>query len=265
MKQLLAGIATFSLVLVLEPARMVFAGVVMAETSLATGPDGQTKSQTKTVYLQGNKRRVERQDIAAITDLDKSIVYIVDKQHRAYAEIPLEALSAHLPHNGPGQSVKLDRTGRTRTIANHACSEYRATQGDKLEHVTISACVATDAPGAKELSQFDHKMLARLGGSGSDPAPNQADALMLEKQSVVSFRIPDPSQHQTYRTASLSAETRVDQIRLMALPPETFKPPRGFSQLHNRPGTAPPLSPQITGRTLEVIGPGSPGGSRASL
>ena len=100
----------------LASAGTVGAGVVMAETLTARGPDGQTNSQVKTIYVQGNKQKVERQDIASITDLDKSIIYIIDKQHRAYAEVPLHALSPSLAHR-PDESIKLDRTGKVRIIA----------------------------------------------------------------------------------------------------------------------------------------------------
>src|SRR5438045_8900923 len=81
-----------SFALVIASARGSFAGVVMAETSTSTGPDGQSESQLKTIYVQGNKQKIERQDVAAITDLDKSLIYVVDKQHHAYAEIALHKL-----------------------------------------------------------------------------------------------------------------------------------------------------------------------------
>jgi Domain of unknown function (DUF4412) len=239
----------------------VFAGVVMAETSVATGPDGQINSQEKTIYLQGNKQKVDRKDVAAITDLDKNIIYIIDKQHRAYAKLPIPALAPSDPSNGSGEAIKLDRTGAERTIANHPCSEYRASEGDQLEHVTITACVSTTAPGAKEISEFERKMVARLTGHTSEPSTeHQTAAVMLEKQSVVSFRIPDPSQHRPYRTASLRTQTRVNQIQLKPLPPETFQPPKGFNQFRSEPQeTAPPMSPDASGHSIEVIGPNPAG------
>src|SRR5439155_409186 len=134
-----------------------------------------------------NKQKIEREDVAAITDLDKNIIYIIDKQHHDYAEIPLQKVRPSPPDKRPGQTVTLDRTAKVRVVANHPCREYQASEGDKLEHVTISACVSSDAPGAREVSEFDRKMMARLtGGYDSHVSPaHQADALMLEKQSVV--------------------------------------------------------------------------------
>jgi hypothetical protein len=255
MKHLCFTAIVSSFLLVTAFARTLFAGVVMAETSTAKGPDGQANSQVKTIYLQGNKQRVDRQNIAAITDLDKNIVYIVDKQHRAYAELPLQALSRAPGISTHDEGIKLDRTGKVRMIANQPCSEYRASEGDKLEHVTISACVSTSAPGAREISEFERKMIARLDGHEATPSSGPQAALMLEKRSVVSFRIPDPSPHRPYRTASLLAETRVNNIQLKPLPPETFKPPKGFNKIQNGPQQAiPPLSPDAIGHTFDVMG-----------
>jgi len=248
-------------------AGTVGAGVVMAETSTARGPDGQTNSQVKTIYVQGNKQKVERQDMASITDLDRSIIYIIDKQHRAYAEVPLQALSPSLRANRPDESIKLDRTGKVRIIANHPCNEYRASKGDKLERITISACVSASAPGAKEVSEFERKMIERLRGHDSSERSSSpaAAALMLEKQSVVSFRMPDPSLHRAYRTASLLAETQVKQIQLKALPADTFKPPKGFNELRKGPHDGvPTASPHAVGNALEAVAPSPPNATQAS-
>ncbi len=259
-----ATILTFALLL--ASAGKLFAGVVMAETSRATGPDGAITSQNKTIYVQGNKQRVEREGVAAITDLDKSVLYIIDKHDRAYAAMPLRTLSQSLPGDTPGATVKLNRTGETRVIADHPCNEYRASEGDKLERVTISACVSTNAPGAKEVSEFEQKMIARLNGDASERSSgHEAAGLMLEKQSIVSFRMPDPSRRRPYRTASLLAETRINKIQLKPLPPETFKPPKGFNELRNGPREAvPAASPYSPGHTIEVIAPSALGAARPS-
>lgn len=234
------------------------AGVVMAETSTATAPNGETHTQEKTIYIQGNKQKVERQNVAAITDLDRNVIYLIDKQHHAYANVPLKAVKPSGQNGEPGARVTLDRTGKVRVVANNECNEYRASAGNTLERITISACVSTSAPGAKEASEFERKMIARLNGDGSNTAShNQISALMLDKKSVVSFRIPDPSQLRPYRLASLQAETRVKQIRTRPLPPETFEPPKGFSQLRKPQAGAPTTPPGEAGHAIEVAAIGT--------
>jgi hypothetical protein len=258
MKYLWSG-ASAAVLLVLASAGSLFAGVVMAETSFAESPNGEISSQDKTVYVQGNKQKVERGGVAEITDLDKSVIYIIDKRDRIYTEMPLQALSSSEADNMQGETI-LRKTGEIRVIANHPCSEYRTIEGNKLERVTISVCVSTSAPGAREMSEFARNMVARLGGRNSErSAEDDPAGLMLEKQSVLSFRVPDRSRGKAYHMLSVLAETRVSKIQLQPLPPETFKPPEGYSKLENQPrGTAPAISPKAPSQSLEAIAPNLP-------
>ncbi len=266
MKCLLLAAVIASVSLVLASAGTLCAGVVMAETSTTSGPTGETSSQDRTVYVQGNKQKVEILGVATITDLDNSIIYIIDKKDRAYTELPLHALSPSEPGDARDETVQLNKTGETRVIADHPCNEYRASEGNKLERVTISACVSTSAPGAKEVSEFERKMPVRLSGRESERlSGNDSAMVMLEKQSVLSFRVPDLSRHQAYRTASLLAKTRVNEIQVKSLPAATFKPPKGFSKLPHRPGSkVPPASPNLPEQTIQAIAPNVPRDSGVS-
>jgi hypothetical protein len=258
------ALATAVIVLMLAPSGKVFAGVVMSETSFANGLDSEIASQDKTVYVQGNKQKVESGNIATITDLDKNVIYIIDKDHQVYSEMPLQTLGSAQPDIIHGEAI-LTRTGETRVVANHPCNEYRAVKGNKAERVTISACVSANAPGAKEMAEFDRKMVARLSGHKSDRSGgNDTAGLMLEKQSVLTFRVPDPSRSNAYQTASLLAETRVNKILLKPLPPGTFEPPKGYSKLQDRQyQTASPAFPHsaktfLQPETIPVVQVNSP-------
>jgi hypothetical protein len=166
--------------------------------------------------------------------------------------MPLQVLSSSPADEEQGAPI-LTKTGEIRVIANQPCTEYRTVEGNKLERVTISACVSTSAPGTKELSEFAHNMATRLDGRKKRSAKHDTAGLMLEKQSVLSFSLPDPLQGKHYRTASLLAATRVKHIQLQPLPPETFRPPLGYSKLQNRPREAAPQdSPQAPSQSLEV-------------
>ncbi len=258
--------AIAAVLLVPASATTLFAGVVMAETSIASGPNGETSSQHGIVYVQGNKQKVETQEVATITDLDKNVIYIIDKHERAYTELPLPALTASKAAGPQEKQIQLNKTAETRVVADHPCYEYRATEANKLEHVTISACVSTSAPGAKEVSEFERKMVARLRGQKSERTPDsRAVGLMLEKQSVVRLRLPDPALHKAYRTALVVAETRVNDIQLKRLAAATFEPPKGFSKLQNQPRRrVPPASPNALDQTIDVIAPTLPCDARAS-
>src|SRR5689334_22973567 len=183
MKCLLWAALITSVSLVLASAGTLCAGVVMAETSTTNGSTGETFSQNRTVYVQGNKQKVETTGVTTITDLDNSIIYIIDKKDRTYTEVPMQALSPSEPGGTRGDTIQLSKTGEKRIIADHPCNEYRASEGNKQERVTISACISTSAPGAKEFSEFERKMAARrLGGRESERLDSHdSTILMLEK------------------------------------------------------------------------------------
>jgi hypothetical protein len=253
MKYLRYGTAIAAVLLVLVWAGTLFAGVVMVETSFGQTPNGQIPELDKTIYVQGNKQKVDRGPVAEITDLDKDVVYIVDKRDRVYTEMPLQVVIPSEPDDEHGDPI-LKRTGEIRVIANQPCSEYRTVEGNKLERVMISACVSNNAPGAKEMSEFARSMATRLSGRNSKLSAKDGSAgLLLEKQSILSLRVPDLLRRNAFRMASFRAETRVKQIQLQPLPPETFKPPKGYSKLRNRPPrTAPPDFPKTPDRALQV-------------
>jgi hypothetical protein len=248
------ALAIVAVLLELASPRSLFAGVVMAETSTASGPNGETYSQEKTVYVQGNKQKVERKGVVTITDLDKSVIYIIDESDRVYTEMPLTALGPAQLGDVQSEAIKLNKTGQTRMIANHPCNEYRVIEGNKLEQVSISACVSTTAPGAKEISEFDRKMVALVSGRKAErAADNDRPTLMLEKQSVLSFRVPDTSRTNAYHMASLLAETRISKIQLKPLSRQTFEPPKGYGKLLNRRLRTPPADlPDAPDQTVVV-------------
>ena len=247
--------AFLSGVLLLVTAKALFAGVVVGETSTARASNGDGFSMNKTVYVQGNKQKVEGERVATITDLDESVVYVIDKKDRVYAEMPLSSLSPKEPRNMP--PVDLNKTGKTRVIANYACTEYRTVQGTEREQVILSACVSTTAPGAREVAEFDRKMVNRLGRAQVEPSGDGArPGLTLEKQSVLSFRSPGEASNNASQTTSLMAQTRVNTIQLKPLPPEIFKPPRSYSKLMNRAQTPPSDLPESPDHTVDAVARG---------
>ncbi|MBV8359659.1 MAG: hypothetical protein JO189_17240 [Deltaproteobacteria bacterium] len=253
MKLVLYKIVGIAVLLVLTSRGGASAGVIMAETSFAVDARG-TIAQNKTLYIQGNKQKIEEEGIAQITDLDKNLVYIIDKNRRVFAEIPLQTLSSEQPANLHGEPI-LTKTRKTRMVADHPCHEYRAADGNKLEHATISACVSTNVPEVKEIAEFDRNMIAQLGGHKSEEKSIRSNGagLILEKKSILSFRLPDRSRGNVYQTTSLIAETRVDKIQSITLPPETFKPPTDYKKLQNQLDVTRPVGSPESNPALEAI------------
>ena len=253
MKSVSCRIVGVAVLLMLTSRGGALAGVVMTETSFAASARGSI-AQNKTLYVQGNKQKSEEEGIAQITDLDKNLVYIIDKNREVFAEVPLQTLSSERPENLHDEPI-LTKTGKTRVVADNRCYEYRAADGNKLEHATISACVSTNVPGAREIAEFDRNMIARLGGHNLEEKSIRSDGagLILEKKSTLSFRLPDRSRGNAYQTTSLVVETRVDKIQSITLPPETFKPPTGYTKLQNQSDVTCPLGSPESNPALEAI------------
>ena len=145
---------------------LVSAGVVMSEVAIANGPIG-NGTENRTVYVQGNKQKIDTQGVQTITDLDKGRLYIVDKDRRNYIEMPIGSLSELTPGRDDttdSQAIVLKRTGARHFIADNHCDEYRGKAGNAQMDVTISACVSKVAPGANEIVQFDRRMVSQVQG-----------------------------------------------------------------------------------------------------
>jgi hypothetical protein len=220
-----------------------WAGVVMSETSVATSPAGAT-TVNRTIYVQGNKQKVEKPEVDSITDLDKGVVYIVDKRHKRYLEMPIA--DAGPDRLGEGDSsdmtISLDKTPDTRLVANQPCTEYRGTQTNEIERIAVSACVSRSAPGTSVLIAFDEKFSRAVGieGPQSQSWSGESAGLVLEKRSTVSFRVPDLSRRNAYRVASFASKTEVRDIGLRQLPEATFKPPESFRRVTTAPAAPTP-------------------------
>jgi len=229
---------TIAIVLILVTGSRLFAGVVIAETMVSSGPSG-SQVETRTVYTQGDKRKVEERGIDVITDLDRDVLYVVDKNQREYAEIPLGALAMPRPGDGGPtfETIHFHGTKNMRVIANLPCREYRGVVVDQVKHMAVKACVSDGMPGVGEVAAFERKMVSRLERTGGrQSAGASANRLVLEKESVGSVRIPDPLGTKSYRTASVMALAKVDSIQVRPLAAETFAPPKGFSKVDGQAG-----------------------------
>ncbi len=249
MKRLLvlAGMVGF----LLGSETVLSAGVVMSETATASGPI-QNGRQHRTIYVQDNKRKVDTDGVQTITDLDKGLLYLIDKNRRNFFEVPLRSLSEAAPGwDEPNtEAIVLKRTGATRVVADDHCDEYSGNAGNDQVRLAVSACVSRDAPGLEEMDRFDRKMISRLRGLKPKNSTEQSTGIVLEKKSVINLRLPGTSQ-QGYRFASQITKTRVDSVKIKPLPAQTFTPPNGYKKVErhpegNSPDDAQPIMQEMT-------------------
>jgi hypothetical protein len=211
----------------------VSAGVVMSETAVASGLNG-NEMVRRTIYVQGNKQKVDTDGVQTITDLDKRLLYVVDKTRKNYVELPLTSLSGAPEGSVPGgAAIVLKRTGGTQVVAAHSCDEYRGrTVNDQLQ-ITVSACVSASAPGASEVARFDRRMISQIAGLKPGTSTEESAGVVLQKKSVVNLRVSGPAQ-QGYRTASMTTKTTVNSIKVRPLAAQTFAPPKGYAKVEKK-------------------------------
>jgi hypothetical protein len=221
----------------LGSATAVWAGVVMSETAVASGLNGNEMIH-RTIYVQGNKQKVDTHGVQTITDLDKRLLYVVDKTHKNYVELPLASMSNALAGSGVpgGVAIVLKRTGGTQVVADHSCDEYRGREANDQLQITVSACVSMSAPGASEIARFDRRMISKIRGLKSGTSSKESAGVVLQKKSVVNLRVSGPAQ-QGYRTASLMTKTTVNSIKVKPLAAQTFTPPKGYTKTQSEPPT----------------------------
>jgi len=215
----------------------VSAGVVMSETAVASGLNG-NEMVRRTIYVQGNKQKVDTDGVQTITDLDKRLLYVVDKTHKNYVELPLTSIGGALAEGRVpgGAAIVLKRTGGTQVVAAHSCDEYRGrTVNDQLQ-ITVSACVSVSAPGASEVARFDRRMISQIAGLKAGTSTEESAGVVLQKKSVVNLRVSDPAQ-QGFRIASMTTKTTVNSIKVRPLAAQTFAPPKGYTRVEKETPT----------------------------
>jgi len=218
----------------------VHAGVIMSETEVQSGLSDST-TINKTVYIQGKQQKIETSHDEKIIDLQKGVLYEIDPKRKSYVR---KAFPPRIKHEAAKSSVKLSavalkKTGRSRSIDGYSCDEYRGMGRLDVMEVTLDQCISQDAPGARELSNFQKEAASRLKARSPADSADSSKGMPLEESSIIKSRIPVTSSPDNATSAFLIAtKTVVKNIAVRNLPPATFEPPAGFSMEVPREETA---------------------------
>jgi hypothetical protein len=214
-------------------SQQAHAGVVLSETEVRNA-FGNSVTLDRTVYVQGNKQKIESKDGQIIIDLDKKVIYKVDPELKRYSEIALNdgpSLSSQ-PHV---TSLDLRKTGITRAVGGYSCEEYQGAQKVGTINLTISMCMSKDIPGAAEITAFQDELFSKFTGS---PSPAIPLSLPLERRSKVEAKAigKSPDAQHSISPPAMTTDTQVKRIQVKNLPATTFQPPAGFHL--EQPGSA---------------------------
>lgn len=225
--------AAITAISVIAFASFACAGVVISQTEEKAGPAGHS-AESRTIYVQGNKEKIDTPHGQTIADLDRSVLYIVDVNRRAYEEVPLHA-AAQSPQQPGGSAsdtaVRLKRTGASRKVGAYPCEEYRGGGGNAVERLSVSACVSRQVPGANEVEQFDRRMLRQMTGVPAASGKDSSAGIVLEETSKLEVNVPAAHGQQPAPKIAATSKRRVNDIKLQQFPSTFFKPPEGFSKV----------------------------------
>ena len=250
------------------------AGVVISQEMV-----NQTGAQKtdQTVMVQGHKQKViTGDDEEIITDLDAGAIYVIIPKTKQFFQ-------GKFPPTGPfamkiiwgGSTVELKKSGGTDKVAGYACNDYTGSASFARHVLTVTKCVASDAPGAKEYVEFQKAMAAKLKGTRlmatgeiPDGIPVSSSLTTAQAPWTPPPRLPPEHvkklQEAMAKYKPVTVNTTVSKIEVKDLPAETFAVPAGYTKgevqtvvphLKQMPGMPPP-SPGIA--------PGSPAAPAAA-
>ena len=266
--------AAIALVLALA-ATTTSAGVVISQKVVVTDQSGEHKTE-QTVMVQGTKQKVITGDSEILTDLDAGKVYFIRPKNKQFVEVgfPPTGMFARIMAR-QGISVGFKKGDATHKVAGYTCQEYTGAAPVGLNTLNMTECVASDAPGAKEVSEFHKAMVEKLKGTALAPNGEVPEGVSVISSSTLTQPpfVPPPgmSAEQAKQMEELLAKqkptvskTTVSKIEVKALPADTFIVPANYTKREVQfspmsiPGKLQAMHAHIPG---EMVAPGSPAGA----
>jgi hypothetical protein len=217
--------ATIIAITVMVTAVCANAGVVVSETE-TTSMAGSTSIANKTIYVQGNKQKIDTPDQETIIDLDGGIIYKVDFPSKTYQTALLEQAELK-PSGTPAMSLQLRKTGQQRKVAGQPCTDFQGASRVSLMSVSVRVCVAKNIPGSDQIAAFQRSLISRLTGADEDPSDN-VRGLPVEEETTMRVRDNAQVDRASRDELAVRSETRVERIQLKPLNKGFFQPPADF-------------------------------------
>jgi hypothetical protein len=268
MKFTVAAAAALALALAATTAS---AGVVISQ-DLVKGSNGASTTSEQTVMVQGHKQKIVSPDRVVITDLDAGKVYVLIPKNKQYLELRFP------PPGVFGADIALYRaaipwkkTTNTHNVAGHACQEYAGVAAAGPMVLKATECDSTDAPGAKEFTEFDKAMVEKLKGTPRAAKGEVPEGIPLSETSSklpfpfrpapgISPEVTAKIQARMAQNKPITRDTTVSKIEVKDLPADTFAVPAGYNK-----GEAAAPHVVTTGKPgAPAIAPGSNGSPPAA-
>ena len=262
--------AIFAAILMLLTAAAAHAGVVVEEQETLDRGNGQPMTETRTVMVEGNKQKTITSRSQVLIDLDKSSMYVISPERKAYVEM------AFPPQGKMGQmmaqrlsALDFKKTGKHKTIAGYPCDEYTGSGSMMGSQYSVVGCFSDAAPGAADFTAFQKAMAAKVHGPNGAPAKtNVPSGVPLEVTSttkMTSFSMPGMTADQAAKIKDMLAKrppvtnkTEVTKVSEQTIAASDFTIPAGYQK------QAMPASGPGPGSHISMGGAPSSGGGNMS-
>jgi hypothetical protein len=179
-----------------ETVRYTGGSMVEMMRNMSSGPMGKLlggrmgralQDRTSKVYLKGNKMAHVGSDASTVIDLDAGTITTIDNQHRSYTTMTFDEMNQRMKEaqekmsrrGGSGTAdihfdVKVDDTGKTKTIDGKTAKEYIMTmtaegqdQGQSAGAMRVRSDMwtVTSETGSDELRDFYKNMATKMNYS----------------------------------------------------------------------------------------------------
>ena len=251
------------------------AGVVVSrETVVGTQPGG--RKSTQTLMIQGHKQRLIDPDRDTITDLDAKKTYVLDTKDKKFLEIPFP------PVNGFQRmitrqtlAIALTKAAGTNKVAGYSCQDYTGSVPVAQSTLSVTECVASDAPGAKEFVDYQKALAQTAKGTPLAPKGEIPDGIPV---SSVSTRKVNPFPHLPGATAEQMAKLNaamaknkpfvtsvtVSKIETKDIPADTFVVPADYTKVKEPTPAMPGMHPVTPGGATMGSAPTAPAAKPAA-
>jgi hypothetical protein len=249
------------------------AGVVISQ-EVVNQTGAQKTDQTEMV--QGHKHKVIDGDREIVTDLDAGTMFIIKPKTKEFIEVkfPATGLMA-MKMLWDGSNIELKKTDTADKVAGYACQDYTGSAILPRHKISLTQCVASGAPGAREFAEFQKLLQQKLKGRPEARKGEIPDGIPLSS-ALTTAQLPftPGPKYPPAAAAQINAEiakhkpititTTVSKIELKDLPADTFAVPAGYTK-----GKEMELPPSLMLRKHQAIpgaapaAPGAPGAPAA--
>lgn len=198
------------------------ADVTVVQSIQAVDPKGVLQpAQEMTLYLTGDKLRLDSGDISSIIRADKKMTYSILHADKVYVTMPHLAVGPGMQAMADAEPVKAKRTGKNEKINGFDCAEVEVEQSDGT---TLDAWMTQDPKAAKAQDSLKawqsgeySAVLAGMGlRRGSTTLPG------MEGMAVRTIVLDDRRQP--------TVRVEIKQLSSAAIRAELFEPPPGYKE-----------------------------------